>query len=111
MLKILSLLFFVSCSHKWLSEMEPPHHAKNFNVSWSKNLDPEYETGNLPIGFSTPVIHSGLVYQPAQDGTLNVYDLNSGRPVWTVKEEQSLGAQVGILGDYVYYGSYGGRLY
>ncbi len=111
---LLILLAFIlqGCSSKILDKIEPLHRTKKFHLVWTKNLDPkDYETGNLPIGFSAPFIHAGLLYQPTKDGYLNVYDLENGRMVWQMNENQPLGAPVTLFGDYIYYGGYEGRFF
>jgi hypothetical protein len=66
MIKIFSLfvlLFLVSCSSmKGFSHLfdSTRESEKEFKVLWAKNLDPVYETGNLPISLQSPMIKDGL---------------------------------------------------
>ena len=39
-----------------------PSEKPVFTVLWSKNNDPAYKTGNLPIALSGPIVSEGLVY-------------------------------------------------
>ncbi len=112
-MKYLSLLALalltVACGQL---KLDPPKREnKFFNVVWSKNLDPEYVSGNLPIGFGAPRIYNDIVYQGSLKGDMTAYDVESGRVLWSVNEKTELGAPVEFFKDHVAYGGLNGRLF
>lgn len=103
------LLFIVGCG-----QFKPVTPAKNdnfFKVSWAKNLDPDYVSGNLPIGLGAPRIFQDIVYMGSLSGEFLAYDIETGRVLWKVKEKSQLGGAAEFFKDHVVYGSEGGRLY
>ena len=57
------VLFVSSCSHMgaYGPVAEIPKDVK-FKPVWIKDLDPAYDSGNLPIALQSPLIHEGIVY-------------------------------------------------
>lgn len=106
---VLSLLFLVSCSKLKLEA--PERESKFFKLSWAKNLDPAYESGNLPIGTGAPRIFQDIVYMGSAAGVMRAYDLESGRVLWSEDEKSFLGAPVEFFKDHVAYGGITGRLF
>jgi len=89
----------------------PNKNRKSFVVAWLKNLDPEYESGNLPIGTSTPLIHEDLLFMGNLSGDMKAYNLSNGREIWSKNEGQAINAKASIFNDLVVYGSKEGRLF
>lgn len=113
-MKLLAILFLVSCSQvnvKNIPLESPKKPDRFFHVKWVKDLDPVYNTGNLPIGTSSPYIFEDYLYMGNLSGKMTCYDLESGKPVWSKKENAAIQSQVNKSGDFVYYGTKGGRLY
>ena len=81
----LFLLSLVGCStaEKYLEAQRP---ERNWKVIWSKNLDPVYESGNLPIALNSPNIYRGLLYAGHNSGKMIAYDLENGREIWTTDD-------------------------
>lgn len=105
---LLSLLITSSCSLKLVA---PKQEEKVLTVSWSKNLDLEYRSGNLPIGLGSPRIYEDMVFMGTLAGEMNAYDLESGRLIWSEKENTPLGAPVLFFDDHVGYGGESGRFF
>ena len=108
----LTLLFvtsFLGCAR--LRPKAPEKQVKFFKNSWSKNLDSEYISGNLPIGLGAPRIFNDIVYMGTIDGVMNAYDVESGRLLWKANEKTPLGGPVEFFKDHVAYGGLSGRLF
>lgn len=120
-MKLISLflsLIFISCAQlkgvdKKLSNLldAPDKNRKKFTVAWIKNLDPSYDSGNLPIGTATPLIHEGVLYMGDLEGNMTAFQLDNGRELWSVNEKQPLNAKANIFSDILVYGSIEGRLF
>ena len=82
-----------------------------FHRIWAKNLDPLYQTGNLPISTMTPAIHDDLIFQGSLTGEFFAYSLEDGRLIWKVQERESIGPSPAIFGKSVLYGDLSGRMY
>lgn len=90
---------------------KPDKNRKKFTVAWIKNLDPEYSSGNLPIGTSSPFVHEGILYMGNLSGEMTAYQLSNGRELWSVNENQPLNATANVFNDILVYGSKEGRLF
>ncbi|MBD64237.1 MAG: hypothetical protein CME62_03465 [Halobacteriovoraceae bacterium] len=109
--KALIFLILVSCSQVDL-KLEKPYKKDNpLRVSWVKNLDPAYKTGNLPIGTSSPFIHQDIVYMGNLKGEMVAYDLETGRTIWHKDEQYPIQSQANFFNNHIYYGSKSGRLF
>jgi outer membrane protein assembly factor BamB len=64
--------------------------ADVYTIRWIKNLDPVYQSGNLPISLSGPFGYEGLVFAGDGDGRMNAFNLYNGRPVWQSSLNESL---------------------
>lgn len=109
LLLVLTIVFNASCALKKLEPVKNPR--KKFKAAWIKNLDPSFETGNLPIGLGSPLIHDGIVYFGAPSGKMSAYNLEDGRELWSADDKKTLGAQPTFYKDQVLYGSLEGRLF
>ncbi|MDD0853252.1 PQQ-binding-like beta-propeller repeat protein [Halobacteriovorax sp. GB3] len=109
----LALLIMAGCSK--LPAKYTPSAVKDdlgaFHVSWTKNLDPVYETGNLPISLNSPLIHGELLYLGDASGTMSAYNLSNGRIVWKTKDNGAYFSRPVVFNDNLVYGNVQGRLY
>ena len=77
---------------------------------WIKNLDPDYNSGNLPIGLQSPLIHEGVVYAGSNTGFMQAYELDTGRLVWSGDDGSDFHAGAVSYKDQVIYGTVEGRV-
>lgn len=82
-----------------------------FTLSWTKAFDPEYETGNLPISLSSPLIHNGYLYVGNGRGQMGAFNIDNGRPLWIADEHSGYHASPVVHGDNLIYGNVQGRLF
>jgi outer membrane protein assembly factor BamB len=112
---LLSIIVSVSaCStgRNFAVKLDKPQVKKNeFRVTWAKDLDPKYSTGNLPIGTASPFIHDDIVYMGDLRGMMTAYDIDSGKILWQFDEKAPIQSQVNKKGDFIYYGSKTGRFF
>lgn len=118
MFKLLLLFSFVSCAalnqqvNKVAEKFDTPGPTvDSFKVAWVKNLDPVYNTGNLPIGTSSPFIFDDIVYMGNLKGEMQAYELETGKIIWSVSEDKPIQSQANKFGKNIFYGSKTGRLY
>lgn len=90
---------------------KPQKEVDHFRVSWVKNLDPVYNTGNLPIGTSSPFIFEDMLYMGDLNGNMTAYDTTNGKVIWTFNDGAAIQAQVNKVGENIYYGTKTGRLF
>lgn len=109
-MKYFFLLFFVAACGSF-RPTAPSKNSDFFKVLWSKNLDLEYVSGNLPIGLGAPRIFRDIVYMGSLSGEMSAYDIESGRVLWTKSDKTPLGGPVEMFNDYVAYGGLNGRLF
>lgn len=103
------LLFLQACGS--FKPQAPERQERFFKVAWSKNLDTDYESGNLPIGVGAPRIFNDIVYMGSIDGVMSAYDLETGRTLWSENDKTPLGGPVEFFKDHVAYGGLNGRLF
>lgn len=110
---LLFLVLFVLSSCSWLpAKLSPEHQVNDWRVLWAQNLDPDYVSGNLPIGLGAPTTYQHLLYMGTAWGEMRAYDVETGRVVWTAKEEgKYLGAPGSVFEEHLIYGSTDGRVY
>lgn len=82
-----------------------------FRTMWSKNLDPVYDSGNLPISLQSPLIMDGLVLVGDNNGYFRCFELETGRQVWSQYEDTTYHSKPVTYKDQVIYGSVSGRVY
>ena len=82
-------------------------------VSWAKNLDPVYETGNMPIHLGAPIIDSGAtrLFMADGSGKMSSYSLENGRELWHANDDGTSHAGATISDEILYYGTSEGRLF
>ncbi len=105
----LLLILCVACSG--LRPSAPTRSVEHFRVLWSKNLDPSYESGNLPIGLGAPRVYNDIVYMGSLSGEMTAYDLESGRVLWSQNDKTTLGGPAEFFKDHIAYGGLSGRLF
>tara|TARA_R110002072_G_scaffold64203_4_gene159580 strand:+ start:18879 stop:20003 length:1125 start_codon:yes stop_codon:yes gene_type:complete len=115
-ISFLSSILLASCSTindqlKDIGLKAPEKESNDFHIAWSKNLDPEYFTGNLPIGLQSPIIHEGIVYIGKNTGVMNAFDLDNGRLIWQVKDNAGYHDRPVVYEDKLIYGTIEGRVY
>ncbi len=105
LLSACSMQAFKPSGVRGVPEEKPIHFT-----SWIKNLDPKADTGNLPIGLQSPLIHEGIVYAGHNDGHMQAYELDNGRLIWN--EYDASGYHGGIIPhkDQIIYGTIQGRV-
>lgn len=113
---ILVAALFVSCAKlekAGIKLNKYPHKSQKevFQLAWAKNLDPVSQTGNLSIGYGTPIIHNEKVYFSDKLGFINVFDLASGRQLHKIDEGKQLSGKLGIYNGKLFYSSISGRVY
>lgn len=115
-MRVLFLIFanivvLVSCSSLKKLPLEKQSLKRPvFDLAWSKNLDPEHETGNLPIGMGSPLIVDGMLFMGSLDGHMRAFDIQSGRMLWDENDGQSIAAKPTFYQDHIIYGTRMGRL-
>ncbi|MBT3234511.1 MAG: PQQ-binding-like beta-propeller repeat protein [Bdellovibrionales bacterium] len=101
------LLTMLSCAQ--LSGVPAP--TEIFKVAWTKNIDPAYNSGNLPVNLSSPLIAKGLLFLGTPDKKMIAYSLDSGRVVWSKKDNGSYHAAPILHQQALIYGTTEGRVY
>ena len=108
-LLIFLVLSIVSCSS---FKVEGPKPKKaTFHPIWIKNHDPEYNSGNLPIGLQSPLIHEGILYIGHNKGEMHAYELSNGRLIWKTQDGGAYHNAPILYGDNIIYGTVEGRVY
>ncbi|MGZ3692399.1 MAG: hypothetical protein ACXVAX_12905, partial [Pseudobdellovibrio sp.] len=114
--KILSLLavtLLLSCSGTALRSYKPRAEVpKRVELSpiWIKAMDPAYESGNLPIALQSPLIHEGIVYVGHNSGTMEAFELENGKSVWSEYDGSTYHAAPVSYKDQIIYGTVQGRV-
>ena len=82
------------------------------SVAWAKNLDPVYETGNLPIHLGSPAIdqQGTRLFIADGSGEMSAFALDNGRKLWSFTDGSSSHAGATLEGDTLFYGTSEGRL-
>ena len=83
---------------------------KKLNPIWIKDLDPDYDSGNLPIALQSPLISEGIVYAGHNDGHMQAYELENGRVVWSEYDASTYHAGAVAYNGQVIYGTVQGRV-
>lgn len=104
-------LSFASCSglKPYLPKGETPK-SRAFTPAWIKTLDPAYESGNLPIALQSPLIHEGIVYAGHNSGSMQAFELENGRLVWSEYDGSSYHSAPTPYKDQIIYGTVQGRV-
>lgn len=105
----LVMITIFSCSH-FSNVKKTSGKGSHFNVAWQKNLDPAYETGNLPISFHSPNFKDGIVFMGSPDGAMRAYNAANGKTIWEAKEKRAISNQATFSDRFVYYGTIQGLM-
>jgi outer membrane protein assembly factor BamB len=76
---------------------------------WIKSFDPVYDTGNLPIGLSAPLVVEGITFVGTPNGDFNAYDASSGRTLWSNNESSGFHSGATFADGAIIYGTVTGR--
>jgi outer membrane protein assembly factor BamB len=100
-----------SCA-KLTTLFQKPQAEPSVVVSWLKNLDPVYESGNLPIGLQMPAVDKDFVYIGADGQGFYGLEATTGREIWFA-ETPSHGFHSSSLRykDLIIYGTDEGRIF
>lgn len=104
-------LSLTSCSH--LSHFVPKAEIPKtvaFKPIWIKDMDPAYETGNLPIALQSPLIHEGIVYVGHNSGSMQAFELENGKSVWSEFDGSTYHSAPVAYNDQIIYGTVEGRV-
>lgn len=83
---------------------------KLFQARWNKNHDPNYNSGNLPIGLAAPLIHQNTVFIGKDGEGMMAYALDSGRELWHAQEDARYHSEPTPFQDQIIYGTVEGRV-
>ncbi len=113
--KIWGLLFvvFISSACSEFRSLRPKADLpkiNQFKPSWIKDLDPRYDSGNLPIALQSPLIHEGIVYVGHNSGFMKAYELENGKEVWSEYDGSTYHSAPISYQDQIVYGTVQGRV-
>lgn len=80
-------------------------------MRWARNLDPVYNTGNLPIALQSVEIYQGLLFAGSDEGVMSAYDLETGRILWSHQDTDGQHAGPVVYNNKLIYGNRQGRVY
>ncbi len=106
------LICFASCAA--ISDYMPSGVRSDrspLTVIWSKNNDPAYDTGNLPIALNSPLVHDGIVYVGHNSGKMMAYQSDTGRLVWSSHDSGTYHAFPAVYKEQLLYGTTEGRFF
>lgn len=81
-----------------------------FKPVWIKDMDPKYESGNLPIALQSPLIHQGIVYVGHNSGFMQAFELENGKLIWSEQDNSTYHAAPVAYKDQIVYGTVQGRV-
>lgn len=105
------LVFMAGCSSfdKLIFE-KGKSHSQNLRVLWAHNFDPEYETGNLPISYNSPLVAGETIFLGNQQGEMYSFELSSGRVLWKSLDKKIFVGKPTVFENKIFYGTQEGRL-
>ena len=108
---LVSVLALCGCAQlkNYYPKGETPKVSK-LKPIWIKDLDPSYESGNLPIALQSPLINEGIVYVGHNSGSMQAFELENGKPVWSEYDGSTYHAAPIAYKDQVIYGTVQGRV-
>ncbi len=108
-LLIMATLSSCSSMRQYIPKADVSPKAK-LTPAWIKNLDPLYDSGNLPIGLQSPLINEGIVYAGHNSGFMQAYELENGRVIWSEFDGSAYHAGAVAYKDHIIYGTVQGRV-
>lgn len=109
----LSLVLILSTACAGPSSLRPMAETPKkveFIPVWIKNLDPTYDSGNLPIALGSPLIHEGIVYVGHNSGFMKAFELDNGKEVWSEFDGSTYHSAPVAYKDQIVYGTVQGRI-
>lgn len=103
--------FFLLLGCSQFKVQAPEKVSPIFKIAWSKNLDTEYQSGNLSIGTGAPRIFNEILFMGSLKGVMSAYDLETGRTLWSHYEKTPLAGAVEFFNDHIIYGGLNGRAF
>lgn len=85
--------------------------APAYVVHLNRDLEPDHNTGNLPISFLSPLTYEGILYVADARGVIQAVNLSDGRSLWEFDDKTPLGPRPGLFKDQLLYGSLQGRVF
>lgn len=97
-----------ACSH--IGEQK---HLKfdPFFIKWSKNFDPTYQAGNIPIALNSPLIVDDILYTGDHTGKFKAFKLENGQLIWEVEERDQFSSIPFYFEGMIFYGTNNGKIY
>lgn len=112
--KILNLLvislILSSCSGLKNSIHGETPRVTKFNPAWIKEMDPPYDSGNLPIALQSPLIHEGIVFVGNNSGSMEAFELENGKTIWSEVDGSTYHSAPVAYKDQIVYGTVQGRV-
>ena len=109
---LLFVFIFQGCAsfikEEWYTPSKKNRPMTSF--AWIKNLDPDYDSGNLPIALNSPAIYNQTLFIGSNQGKMLAYDLPTGRLNWSHEDQGPYHASSTIHDGMVIYGTAQGRL-
>lgn len=105
----LAFLFLFSCSA--ITPRTEVPNTDPFRVVWSRNFDPVYDTGNLPIALNWPLAYEGLLFVGDNRGFMRAFDVKNGRELWNAQDGSGYHAAPIVHNEQLIYGDQEGRFY
>ena len=106
---MITILSSCSSMRQYIPKPDVGPKAK-LSPAWIKNLDPAYDSGNLPIGLQSPLINEGIVYAGHNSGFMQAYELENGRIIWSEFDGSAYHSGAIAYKDQVIYGTVQGRV-
>ncbi len=78
---------------------------------WSQNLDPVYNSGNLPVALQTPLLYENFLYVGFPEKGMAAYEIEKGRLAWFQKSPGTFHGKPVSFKDYIIYGTTEGRIF
>jgi outer membrane protein assembly factor BamB len=111
LIALITCFLFTACSQFSSLKLEgQSEKLAKFKPVWIKNLDPLYESGNLPIALNSPLIYEGMLFVGANSGTMNAYELENGKLVWSESDSSTYHSSPVAYKDQIIYGTVEGRV-
>ena len=110
---VVCFIFFLSgCGSLSLPTIEgvrPP--SPLFSLLWTRNTDPIYNTGNLPIALNSPLVKDGTVYVGDGKGFMGAWRGEDGKLLWKEHDGGNYHSGAALFGESIIYGNSEGRIF
>ena len=111
---LIGLSFFASCSsiENLQSKINAPKRSiQHFKSLWSKNFDPKYLSGNVPIHLNGFYVKDNVVYLGGNGNGFFAISEKNGRVLWNSREGEYYNSSPLVYQDSVIYGTESGRMF